>query len=139
MHGQHKGFDGMKIWADRDFILNDFNWPKAKRELLEKQEKRIDLVKVIQESFPAVERVHNAALELLIDKQVKEDCDYLCKCAYKTTLINATGWFVFDFKGTESVNMPPYIGGVPGLGIDYFRLNWNTYKTIKAFVEEKGV
>ena len=45
----------------------------------------------------------------------------------------------FDFKGTESVNVPPFIGGVPGLGIDYFRLNWNGYKAIKAFVEEKGL
>lgn len=139
MHGQHNGFDGMKIWADRDFIIKDFKWPRAKRELLKKQEKRIDLVEVLKASFSAVERVHNAALELLIDKQVKEDCDYLCKCAYKTTLINAVGWFVFDFKGTESVNIPPYIGGVPGLEIDYYRLNWNGYKAIKALVEEKGL
>ena len=87
---------------------------------------------------PRYQKAGDAALELLIDKQVKEDCDYLCKCAYKTTLINATGWFVFDFKGTELVNIPPCIG-VPGLGTDYFRLNWNTYKAIKTFVEEKGV
>lgn len=136
MHGQHKGFDGMKIWADRDSIIKDFNWPKAKRELLEKQEKRIDLVEVLEASFPAVDRVHNAALELLIDNQVKEDCDYLCSCAAKTVLINATDWFVFDFKGIESVNMPPYIGGVPGLGLDYFRLNWNGYKAMKELVAD---
>ena len=85
MHGQHKGFDGVKIWGDRDFILKDFKWPAAKSDLLKKQDKKIDLIKVIQESFPAVDRVHNAALELLIDKQVKEDCDYLCKCAVKTS------------------------------------------------------
>lgn len=139
MHGQHKGFDGMKIWADRDFIIKDFKWPKAKRELLEKQEKRIDLVKVIQESFSAVERVHNAALELLIDNQVKEDCNYLCSCAAKTVLINATDWFVFDSKSIELVNIPPCIGGVPGMGVDYYRLNWSGYKAIKAFVEEKGL
>lgn len=139
MHGQHKGFDGMRIWADRDYIINDFNWSKAKRKLLEKQEKRIDLVSVLESSFPAVSRVHNAALELLIDKQVKEDCDYLCECSYKTSLIKATDWFIFDFKGIESVNMPPYIGGVLGLGADYLRLNWNGYKAIKAYVEENGL
>lgn len=125
MHGQHKDFDGMKIWADRDFIIKDFNWSKAKRELLKKQEKRIDLVKVIQDSFPAVVRIHNTVLELLIDKQVKEDCDYLCKCACKTTLINATAWFVFDFKGIESVNISNVIDGIPGIGLDYYRLDWN--------------
>lgn len=94
---------------------------------------------MIQESFPSVDRVHKAALELLIDKQVKEDCDYLCKCAVRTILINATDWFVFDFKGPELVNMPNIIGGVPGTGVDYYRLNWNAYKAIKAFVDEKGM
>ena len=140
MHGQHKGFDGVKIWADRDFILKDFKWPAAKRDLLKKQDKKIDVVKVLEESFPAVDRVHNAALELLIDKQLKEDCNYLCKCAVKTTLIiNAIDWFVFDFKGTEPVNMSNVIGGVPGMGVDYYRLNWDAYKAIKAFVNEKGI
>lgn len=139
MHGQHKGFDGIKIWADRDLILNDYKWSAAKKELLKKQDKKIDLIKVIQETFPSVDRIHNAALELLIDKQVKEDCDYLCKCTARTILINATDWFVFDFKGHELVNMPSIIGGVPGIGLDYYRLNWNAYKAIKAFVDEKGI
>lgn len=108
--------------------------------MLKKQDKKIDLVKVLEESFPAVDRVHNAALELLIDKQLKEDCNYLCKCAVKTTLIiNAIDWFVFDFKGTEPVNMSNVIGGVPGMGVDYYRLNWDAYKAIKAFVDEKGI
>lgn len=138
MHGQHKGFDGIKIWADRDFVLKDFKWPAAKKDLLKKQEKKIDLVKVIQESFAAVDRVHNAALELLIDEQVKEDCSYLCKCAAKTILVNSTDWFVFDFKGPENVYMPNDIGCVSGIGADYYRLNWNAYKAIKAFVDERG-
>lgn len=46
-------------------------------------------------------------------------------------------WFVFDFKGLESVNVPNVIGGVLGMGVDYYRLNWNAYKAIKVFVDEK--
>jgi len=46
-------------------------------------------------------------------------------------------WFVFDFKGLESVNVPNVIGGVLGMGVDYSRLNWNAYKAIKVFVDEK--
>lgn len=52
-------------------------------------------------------------------------------------LINAIDWFVFDFKGLESVNVPNVIGGVPGMGVDYYRLNRNAYKAIKVFVDEK--
>lgn len=43
-----------------------------------------------------------------------------------------------DFKGIESVNTSHYIS-VPGLGFDYYRLNWNGDKEIKAFADEKGL
>ena len=35
--------------------------------------------------------------------------------------------------------MPNIVGGVPGMGVDYYRLNWNAYNAIKAFVDEKGI
>lgn len=45
---------------------------------------------------------------------------------------------VKDFKGIESVNTSHYIS-VPELEFDYYRLNWNGDKAIKAFADEKGL
>lgn len=39
VHGVHIGFDGLKIWTDRDIVLRDIEWSKAKKELLQRQEK----------------------------------------------------------------------------------------------------
>ena len=35
VHGVHIGFDGLKIWTDRDIVLRDIEWSKAKCDFME--------------------------------------------------------------------------------------------------------
>ena len=66
VHGVHIGFDGLKIWTDRDIVLRDIEWSKAKKELLQRQEKKIDLLKVIKDSNDALNIIHDSMLSKIV-------------------------------------------------------------------------
>jgi len=139
LHGEHIGVDGFRIWADRDILLKDIDWPKAKKELLERQEKQIDLLSVATKSLPVINEVHEQFLDYLIDEQIKQDIEYLNEAAKKTILINSQTWYIFSFKGIENVKDPMIIGGVSGIGLDYWQLNWMGYAFLRKYIQDKGL
>ncbi len=129
-HGQHIGIGEFKIWADRDILIKDGKLSGTGKQTVLKQEKRIDLLDVIQKSLPAVNQVHSKLMDCLIDKELESDCKYLIEASKRTVLINAKAWFVFNYTGYENINMPYIIGGVPGMGADYVQLNWQGYEAV---------
>jgi len=66
IHGQNFRFNGMKLWVDRNFVVLDFSWSKAKREIMKRQEAQIELIKMTQESLSVIENVHDQLMCLLI-------------------------------------------------------------------------
>lgn len=98
-HGEHIGIGEFKIWADRDILIKDGNLSASGKRILLKQEKRIDLLDVIQKSLPVVNQVHSKLMNCLIDENLKSDCKYLIEAGKRIVLINAKAWFVFNFTG----------------------------------------
>lgn len=124
IHGVHIGFDGLKIWTDRDALLNDIQWSKGKRELLERQEKKIDLLRVIKESMISLNDLHDMLLNNIITEDLRNDCKYLVEMRKRILLFNVYAWAAFKFTERKSdLDISP-------LGIDYRPLNWNGYKAI---------
>lgn len=136
IHGKHVDFKERKIFADRKRILKDISWPKAKKELISRQEKQIDLIALAENSFPVFEEVHYELLKLLVNKQLVDDCDYLLSMEPRTILVNATKWLVIKETGLEFVkNFPGYIGATPSIGMDFQTLEWNKYKALKKYID----
>lgn len=77
VHGVHIGFDGLKIWTDRDIVLRDVEWSKAKKELLQRQEKKLDLLKVIKDSKGALNIIHDSILSKIVTDELKENANSL--------------------------------------------------------------
>lgn len=135
IHRKHVDFKDRKIFAERDFILHDFSWPCAKKALISRQEKYIDLIQLAENSFPACEEVHHELLKLLVNQQLKDDCNYMLSMQPRTILVNATKWVVIKDMGTDLIqNLPGHIGVVPGIGVDIQEIIWNKYVDLKKFI-----
>ncbi len=67
---------------------------------------------------------------------LKAECDYLLEMGKRVALYRSTNWFVFSYTGIETVEVGlPYIGGVPGFGVDYHRLDWQMYKVLRDWLQ----
>lgn len=133
VHGVHIGFDGLKIWTDRDIVLRDIEWSKAKKELLQRQEKKIDLLKVIKDSNDALNIIHDSMLSKIVTDELKEQCEFLVNMGKKTVMINSDVWFVFRFTGDEENKENIALG----LGVDYYQLYWNRYRAVWEKMNKK--
>ena len=52
-------------------------------------------------------------------------------CFERILLYKPTDWFVFSETGIENVEVGlPFIGGVPEIGVDYVRLDWEMYEKL---------
>lgn len=133
VHGVHIGFDGLKIWTDRDIVLRDIEWSKAKKELLQRQEKKIDLLKVIKDSNDALNIIHDSMLSKIVTDELKEQCEFLVNMGKRTVMINSDVWFVFRFTGDEENKENIALG----LGVDYYQLYWNRYRAVWEKLNKK--
>ena len=133
VHGVHIGFDGLKIWTDRDIVLRDIEWSKAKKELLQRQEKKIDLLKVIKDSNDALNIIHDSMLSKIVTDELKEQCEFLVNMGKRTVMINSDVWFVFRFTGDEENKENIALG----LGVDYYQLYWNRYRAVWEKMNKK--
>lgn len=126
IHGIHIGFDGVRIWADRDIVLNDIKMSSTKRELLEKQHRKMDLFRIVQESVRVLDDIHEKLLDTIITEKLKQECAYLVDMCKRTVMINSDFWFVAKITGNE------WVSGAfqPGVGMDYYILNWKGYHAI---------
>jgi len=139
IHGAHKGFTAASIWADADIIKNDIR-DKKDRGLLEKCGKRIDLFKLAEDSYPLVQAIHEYFMRAVAVKDkrfnLKAECEYLVSMRNRIILFKPTDWFVFSETGIENVEVGlPYIGGILGIGVDYYRLDWEMYKKLLEWCE----
>ena len=67
---------------------------------------------------------------------LKSECEYFVSMWSRILLYKPTNWFVVSYTGIENVDVGlPFIGGVPGLGVDYHRLNWGVYKKLLEWCE----
>lgn len=140
IHGAHKGFTDASLWADAEFLKNDIR-DRKDRALLEKYEKKIDLFKLADDSYPLVQSIHEYFMRAVAthDKwfNLSAECEYLVSMRSRIFLFNAADWFVFSRTGIENVEVGlPYIGGVPGIGVDYYRLDWEMYKKLLEWCKE---
>lgn len=133
VHGQHIVFDNFKLWADRNRIINDMDWPKAKRELLQRQQEEIDILKLIDDSLTTIKTIHDKFMDCQLTEKVKESCNYLNMMFGRTLPVKAVAWYVFDFKGEESVPGCPTMG----MGADYIELNWQGYRAVKEYIARR--
>lgn len=133
VHGQHIGFDNFKIWASWDRLIQDLDWPKAKKELLQRQPEKIDILQLIDDSLPPIKEVHEKFMDFLLTEKVKESWYYLNQMYGRTIPIKASAWYVFDFKGQELVPGCP----TKGVGADYIELNWQGYRAVKDYIESR--
>ena len=131
--GTHIGFDGLKIWTDRDIVLRDIEWSKAKKELLQRQEKKLDLLKVIKDSKGALNIIHDSILSKIVTDELKEQCEFLVNMGKRTVMINSDVWFVFRFTGNEENKDNISLG----LGVDYYQLYWNRYRAVWEKMNKK--
>lgn len=134
VHGAHKGFTDASIWADTDVLKNDIR-DKKDRGLLERCGKRIDLFKLVDDSYPLVQAIHEYFMKTVAEKDkafnLKAECEYLVSMRNRILLYKPTDWFVFSETGIENVEVGlPFIGGVLGIGVDYVRLDWEMYKKL---------
>lgn len=131
VHGQHIGFDGFGLWADRALIINDMDWPNAKRNLLQRQPEKIDILKLIDDSLEPIKDVHDKLIECLLTEEVKEDCDYLNSMFGRTIPVKSVAWYIWDFKGHELV--PGCTA--EGVGANFIQLNWQGYRAMKEYID----
>lgn len=126
-HHINISFDGVRILVNRDYILSDFNWPEAKRELLKRQNEEIDLIKAIKESFEAIGEIQSAFLDLIITDELKNDCVFLNEMHKKVSLINGKVFYSIEMKDNELGNSKEQ--GIP-LDVGYVEINWDMYNKI---------
>jgi hypothetical protein len=137
VHDMHIGLDGLRIWANRDILLSDMHFTGKKKEILQKQDIKIDLLKLIKESLPVINNVHEKLIDYLIDNDIKSEIKYLVTAADKTVMINPTDWYIFNYKGSELVKVPSWIGIMPGIGMDYLQLRWAAYRELNRYIDDK--
>lgn len=133
VHGVHIGVDRFKIWVDRDVLLRDIEWSRGKRELLNKQEKQIDLLKIALASVDALNEIHDRLLQSIITKELRRKCEFLVNMSNRIVLFRPMDWYAIRFTG-QNQNDARYISGV---GIDYCKLNWGGYKIVHDMIIKK--
>ncbi len=144
VHGAHVGNIDMLLWADADVLKNDIRKGNNNRKVLESlTDKRIDLLKMAEDAFPLVMGIQDFFMQALAKNtnyNIREECEHLLSLRSKTVLIPANGWYVVSYTGVENVNVGlPYIGGVLGYGVDFYKLDWQTYKELKDWLDSKGI
>lgn len=120
---------------DRDILIKDGKLSASAKKIVLNQEKRINLLEVIQKSLPTVNQVHDKLMDCLIDEELESNCKYLIEAGKRTALINAKAWFVFNFTGYKNVKVPYIIGGVPGISADYVQLIWQGYEATWSLIQ----
>ena len=141
IHGVHIGVNDSLLWTDADVLKNDIR-DKKNRGLIDKCGKKIDLFKLADDSYPLVQAIHGYFMRAVAkhDKRLnlKAECEYLVSMRSRIFLFKATDWLVFSETGIENVEVGlPYIGGVPGIGVDYHRLDWEIYKKLLEWCEDE--
>lgn len=133
IHGVHIGMDGFKIWADRDVLLRDIEWSRAKRELLNKQEKQIDLLKIVLKSLDALNEIHDRLLKSIITEELKRKCEFLVNMSERIVLFRPMNWYAVRATGQEQIDG----ASISGVGMDYCKLNWGGYKIVHDMMIKK--
>ncbi len=121
------------IWADRNLIINDMNWSKTKKELLQRQPEKIDILKLIDDSLKPIKEVHEKFIDYQLTEKVKNSCYYLNEIFGRTLPVKAVAWYVCDFKGHE---LTPGHTAIR-VGVDYVELNWQNYRIIKEYIKSR--
>lgn len=68
-------------------------------------------------------------MDYQITKEIIDSCNYLNEMYNKTLNVNATAWFVFDFKNIN--NASSIYDLINGVYINYIKLNWIGYNAVK--------
>lgn len=144
IHGAHQGLfdDNVLLWADASVIDNDIRDKKDKSVLA--QVGRIDLLKLADDAMPLVQSIQEYLMRSVAEKgkfyNLRSECEYLRSMQSRIMLYKPTDWFVVSYTGIENVEVGlPYIGGVPGFGVDYHRLDWEMYKKLLEWCEKKVI
>ena len=138
VQASHIGFDDVQFWADPDIIKNNIRDQKDKK-ILQGCGDKIDLLKLADDAYALIMQIQEFFLLSLAKKDTRIDlrieCEYLLSMKKRITLYKSSDWFAISYKGPKSVNVSlPYVGGVTGLGLDYFRLNWKMYEKIHGWL-----
>ena len=135
IHRAHSGLNGdVGLWADIELLKKDIR-DKGDRNILEKVGRIIDLIKLADDANPLVLKIQEYFMKSVAEKDkrydLKAECEYLNEMRKRIVMYRSNDWFVFSYNGLENVEVGlPYIGGVPGLSVNYYRLDWQMYKEL---------
>lgn len=140
MHGINVGTNGeFCVWTDVNVLIDDIR-DSHDRCVLSNAGKRIDLIKLSNDSFPIILQIHEDFLEAVSDEKTVEALSILVSMQNKIMMYKSNIWFVFDYTGIEGVKPElPIIGKIPGLGMNYRRLYWNVYKNLYDKLKKKEI
>lgn len=94
--------NGYEVNAYKVRLLSGIHISKSAEEAINRQPEKIDLLKVIEESFSALKKVNRAFIDLFFDPQVQDDSKILNDFYARIKNYGKTTWMVIDF--TKLVN-----------------------------------
>lgn len=119
--------NGYEVNAYKVKLLSDIHISNSAKEAINRQSEKIDLLKVIEESFSALQKVDRAFIDFFFNPQVQNDSKILNDFYARIKNYGKTTWMVIDF--TKLLNNDDVIiknlESMQSIDVEY--LFWNDY------------